>query len=272
MSEKHFVFQVGPIPVKDGDVLALFVEPGNAEARTFMADDARTGLEQIVKVYGGAALECEPELASVAAEFGIRPGALTDERRHAIGIVAFEMVFGDLLIGIDRAGIVYRFGVAASAFWRAAPWRHSAVRRIAVEFSGSASGTFEGMLMGGDLKFGLSLYPQAGTIDRVVALTAANRVEDAARVDSLIATFDDNPAYAVDAMRRAYDLPRLPVPMRMADGRGVRLAEEDLLRLAAALNAASFLNDDVRASTSTVAVDDLSVTAVARATAMASKR
>jgi len=72
-------------------------------------------------------------------------------------------------------------------------------------------------------------------------------------------------------MRRAYDVPRLPVPMRMADGRGVRLSDEDLLRLAAALKAASFLNDEVRASTSTVSVGDLSITAVARATALVSK-
>jgi len=271
MSETHFVFQIGPIPVKDGDVLAFFVEPGNPDARTFMADDARTGLEQIAKVYAGAALECEPELAPVAAEFGIQPGVLTDERKHVIGIIAFEMAFGDLLIGIEHPGIVYQFGVAASAFWRAAPWRHTAVRRIAVEFTGSASGTFEGMLMGGDLRFGLSLYPRAGTIDRLVALTAADRLEEAGRVDSLITTFDDNPAYAVDAMRRAYDVPRLPVPMRMADGRGVRLSDEDLLRLAAALKAASFLNDEVRASTSTVRVGDLSITAVARATALVSK-
>jgi len=269
-SETHFVFRVGPVPVKDGEVFAYFVDPGREGARTFLAEADQVGLDQVGRAYAGVALECEPELESAAAVFGMRRGDLTDERKHIIGIVAFDMVFGDLLKGIERAGVVYQFGLAASAFWRAAPWR-GIDRALEVDCRGSAPGRFECVVMSGDLKFGLSLYSGPGTAERLITLARAGRLDEAARADSLLVTFDDHPAYAVDAMRRAYELPRLPVPMRMVGGRGVWLTDVDLLRLAGALKAVSILSGEIPIATSQVTVDDLSIEVVARVMARVSE-
>jgi hypothetical protein len=266
-NEVQFVFRIGPIPVKDGTVLAFFVDPGRDDARTFVADDERSGLELVARAYGGARLECEPELALSAAPFGFVPGPITDERKHYIGLAAFDLVFGDLLRGIEHDAITFQFGRAASAFWQAAPWQHASVRNpIDLAFEGTAPGRFEAMVMGGEVKLGLTLYPQQGTLERLSALAAEGRLDEAARVDSLSTTFEDEPAYAVDAMRRAYELRRLPVPARMAQGSGVRPSDHDLLRLAAALKATSLLNDEARASTTAITIDDLSIRVTARLT------
>ena len=251
----RFIFRIGPISVSDGEVNAYFVHPGSDDAITFFGDDDRAGFEQIVRKYDAGELECEPDLAATGAAFHVRVGEITPERAHAIGLMAFDMAFPDHLKGIQRDGIIYQFGVSSGNFWRAAPWRYASTRQpLEVILQGAVDTVLEGLVMDGDVEWGLSLYPDRGAVQRIYELAQAGRVNEAARVNSLIVTLQDGPAFAADAMRRAYGLPRVPLPTKMVDGAGVPLGDLDLLALAATLTAVSFLTDVRLASNGRVKV------------------
>jgi hypothetical protein len=262
----HFVFRIGPISVPDGESNAYFVHPGKDDAIAFFADNDHAAFEQIVRKYEAAELACEPDLAAAAAEFHLGVSEITPERAHVIGLTAFDLANPGHLKGIQRAGIIFQFGVSCSRFWRASPWRYASTHQpLEVVLRGAVDTVLEGLVMGGDVEYGLCLYPDRGSVDRINELAHAGRVEEAARLNSLIVTLKDRPAFATDALRRAYGLPRLPVPIKMVDGAGVPLADLDVLTLAAALTAVSHLTDEILTATGRVKVSDLEVEAIVRA-------
>lgn len=262
----RFVFKIGPIPVTDGQVHALFVHPPEQDAVTFFGDTEPAGLEQVVRRYDAADLECEPELARVAPEFGIRVGEITPERAHIIGLRAFDLALPHHFDGVEHEGIIYQFGVSGGKFWGVSPWQYKYAKQpVSIVLSGAVEIAFEGTVMGGDLEYGLFLYPQAGSVKRAIDLALAGDLEEAGRVDSLGTTFQEEPQFAPDAMRRAYGLARLPVPTKMLNRAGVPLGDLDLLSLAAALSAVSYMNDTNTIGTASVTVAGLTVQATARA-------
>ena len=90
----------------------------------------------------------------------------------------------------------------------------------------------------------------------------AGQRKRAARLNSPIVTFDDQPQFATDAMRRAYGLPRVPVATKMRAGEGTPLSDLDLLSIGASLKAVSYLTDQVSRSTGKIVADDLEVEAI----------
>jgi hypothetical protein len=265
MTEVHFIFKIGPIPGSDGDINAYFVYPPKDDTPAFFADADGEGLKQVLARYGAASLECEPELAPAAAEFGIRPGELTPLRAFGLGTIAFEMAFGDYVGGIKRQGILYQFGLACAAFWRGSPWRYLSSQQVLdVTLQGARNDSLAGVVMGGDDRYGLALYKDLEDLRRVTELFREGRLEEAGRIDSFCMSLDDQPAFATDAMRRAFGLPRLPIPTRMKDGQGPPLDDLDLLTIATAVSAVSRITAGVSAATSCITVDDLEIEAVVR--------
>jgi hypothetical protein len=262
----RFVFKIGPLPMRDGEGSAFFVHPPEGSKFASLGATDLEGLEQVATLYIPEDLECEPALAAAAAQFGIRPGVITPERAHIIGLRAFDLALPHHYDAVKREGIIYQFGLASSQFWRASPWRYDfAQRPIHVSLSGNRGSTFEAMVLGGELQYGLFLYPQAGSVRRAIELAHEGALEEAARIDSIGVTFQDSPDFAVDAMQRSYDLPRLPVPTRITNGSGVPLEDLDLLSIATALSAVSYMTNTQTIGISRITVGDLEVEATATA-------
>src|SRR5262249_54862523 len=79
---------------------------------------------------------------------------------------------------------------------------------------------FEGSIMGnGGQEFGLALYEKAGAIERIATYVDAGRMDMARREDCIAVTLDAKPRFAVDALKDAFGLPRVPYPMRLKRGR-----------------------------------------------------
>jgi hypothetical protein len=93
------------------------------------------------------------------------------------------------------------------------------------------------ILGGGGEEFGVAIYDQPGSIQRVLIAMDAGRPEDGRQVDSLSVTLDEEPEWAVDALEDAFGLNRLPFPVRLRRGRPSAASTEELLQLAAVLDA-----------------------------------
>jgi hypothetical protein len=121
-----------------------------------------------------------------------------------------------------------------------------------------------GILSTHDDEQAFALYRDLETVRAALDLAELGHIEDAARSTSFVVNFADQPLYAVDAMRRAYGLSRIPIAAKMDDGRESPLSDVDLLAIGAALKAVSILTDETSTSTAMVQVGDLKVEVVAR--------
>jgi hypothetical protein len=264
----RFIFKIGPIPVNDGVVNAFFVHPPHDDAISFFGGTDREGLEQAVARYGAGELECEPDMAHAGSEFGIRAGNVTPERAHMIGLMTFDIALPHHFDAVEQEGIIYQFGLSCSKFWSASPWCFRFQKQpMRISLAGAVENVFEASVLGGDTEYGLFLYPQPGSIMQAVELAQAGELEKAGRLDSLGVTLPNGPGFAVDGMKRAYGLVRFPVVTRMANGAGVPLGDLDLLSLAAAMSAVSYMTDTNTIGIGRVTVGGMEVQATARAAA-----
>jgi hypothetical protein len=264
MNGTHFIFRIGPVMVDERDSQIYFVLPPKNGHIAYRADDDRDGLTQILRDYDAASLECEPELASVAVTFQIKPGELTPERAQMIAGMAFDLALGDRYKSINQKLTIYAFAIACKEFWNAAPWRYQNLSRpIGLIFEGAPHRQLVGILdsVSDDDEHSFTLYRDLDTVHAAIDLAAQGRAEEAARSISLVVNFGDQPPYAVDAMRRAYGFSRIPIAAKMEDGKGSPLSDLDLLTIGAALKAASALTDEVTSGGALVQVGDLKVEA-----------
>jgi len=261
----HFVFRIGPIDTKQGPVSSYYVVPGRDKANAFVAPDDRAGLRQVAAAFAPEEIECEPALAAAAAELGIRPGEITPERAHAIGVVAFEMA-GKRIGLLEHEGLIYQLGKACAAFWKAKPWeRPFAVHTLDVEISGAVDAELEGAIMGrGGTQFGLALYPEQGSRQRIRDLAAQGKQLEAASIATLGVGFVDGKEYLVDAMERAYGLRKLPQPFKIHEGDNVVLGDLDVAALAASLLAVVDMSDERPRARRGVRVGPIEVWATAK--------
>jgi hypothetical protein len=268
VNNPNFIYKIGPIPAQEGFVNTYFVYPGLEGAETFVADQDRDALSEIASTYTGTQLECEPSLSQIAAEFEISEGTMTPERAHMIGLVTLDMILGDQLQAVEREGVIYQMGMAASAFWASEPWKYRfAQHPVIVDFQGSVTAVLEGVVMGASgVEYGLILYPDEGMAASVQQLYQEGRSQEAASLNSLSLSFQAEPEFAISAMERAYGLPRLVVPAKVLNSERVLVSDLDLLALAAALQALSALTDDTESSYSNLRVADLETVAVVRST------
>lgn len=272
MSDAPFVFEIGPLPISGGAQNAYFVTPRGNGSGVYLANDHREGLAAIVREYDPKSLECDPQLAEAASEFGIRKGDLTPQRSHWIGGAAFKMSLGDHFQSVQRESAISGFASAASSFWQAAPWQFVSLHRpIVVALSGAIEDRLIAVVFGSG-QHSLSLYQDMNTVRAVELLARSGRIEDAAGFDSLMTTFEGEPGFAANAMQRAYGLPRIPVPIKVKNGEHPPLGDFDLLALGAALKAASFLNGQSLAAESEIVADDLQVRAILRVMAEGERR
>jgi hypothetical protein len=117
----------------------------------------------------------------------------------------------------------------------------------------------------GGQTYGIALYEEPGSIARVAEAVDEGRKADAARIPVLGVTLDDTPRFAVEALHAAFDLPVVPVPMKVRGGRPEPLAEHEIVLLAAAMGAAAELNPAKREATVGLSFGDRLVSVAIRA-------
>lgn len=242
----HFLFRIGPIDTREGPVNCYYVIPGHEKANAFVARDDHAGLTQVVAEFKPDEVQCEPALASAAAKFGIMPGEITPARAHQIGMVAFEMALRGKVALLKHEGLFYQFGKAAAGFWTAQPWRHAfAEHTLDVEISGSVDARLEGAVLGrGGKEFGVTLYPEKGSRQRIRELAAQGRQLAAATIATLGVGLSDGKEYLLDAMDRAYGLRRIPEPFKVHERMNVELGDLDIAALTATLLAVTDMTDE----------------------------
>jgi hypothetical protein len=97
------------------------------------------------------------------------------------------------------------------------------------------------VLGSGGETYGLALYADRGALAEVAALVEADRVREAARIESLSVTLDDKPAYVIRSLEAAFGVAAVPTPMRTGRGELELPSEQDVVALAAAMDAVAQL-------------------------------
>lgn len=259
------VFRLGPIEVGERKAFAYGgIADGELIPPEFAHTDAK-GLGAIARRFTGRPLRCEPELAEAARPLGFEPAELPEEALLPRAVLAYGLALGPAA-GQPEMEVLVRFLQACAEFWSSRPWEliesDEAVPVALV--GGGRRRTAEASVMGlGGEQFGAALYDEPGSIRRVADLVTAGRMKEASRVSALAVTFDDEPAWAAAALDDAYGLPRLPVPLRVRQGKAGAATSEELLEVAALLEALAALAapDDAEEAEATVEVGGRSLTA-----------
>jgi hypothetical protein len=259
----HFVFKVGPIFRNDNVVNAYFVYPGSPGYQVFFANDDRSGLSHIAAAFPHTFLACEPQMYNIGREFGFRLGSFTDETAHMLGLVTFDMALPGQLQQIEREELIYQFGTACAEFYNASPWRFaSATGTLGIAITGSVRCRLEARILGSaGIEYGLATY-SIGSVHSIKNPLEDEHLIIPSSLDTLGVTFSDSPDFAIDAMRRAYGIPKLPEPVKIANGERIHLVDQDLLILTASLRGTAVLSDNDNESIAQVQVADLSATAI----------
>lgn len=239
----RFAIKLGPVETGEGRI-NVYTAVGEAGVTPpVLARRDLDGLRQLAEQAPGEELRCEPGLAGAARTLGLSFGPLPEPVLRERGLLAVVLALGDL---VGRAGdleALLALVLAGAAFWRARPWRHwYNIQALDVEVSGALARRFEGSILGnGGQEYGVALYARKGALRRVSALVLEGRMEEAAYLPAIGVTMDDGPRYAVKALEDAFDLPRVPVPMKIRRGGAGPVAARELAVLAAALRAVAAL-------------------------------
>ena len=240
------VFRLGPLDVggREAFAYAALSEDGPLVPPEVERSDAK-GLGALAKRLAGQPLRCEPALAEAAQRLGLETAPLPRWALLPRATLAFGLALGPVG-GRPALEVLLRFFEACARFWRSEPWNLiDSDDPVPVSLTdGKRSRQIEAAVTGGGgAEFGLALCDAVGSIRRVAELVARGRTKEAGGVASVAVTFDEEPAWAAAAFEDAFGLPRVPVPMRVRKGKGGTPTAEELLDLAAVLEAVATLAD-----------------------------
>ena len=260
------VFRLGPFKAGGRDAYAFGgVDESGALVPPEVAHTDEAGLSAIARRHGGP-LRCEPALAAAGKALGFEPAELPEAAHRPRAMLTFGLALGlGPEVGRSGLGVMEQLFEACAAFWKTAPWEFiESDEPIRVELSNGRTRKAEASVLGaGGEEFGLALYDEPDSIRRVSAAVSAGRMEAAARVRSTAVTFDAEPAWAAKVFEDAFGLPRLPVPLRVRNGKASPAQVEELHALVAVLEAVTTLagSDDLEPSEAMVEVGGIKVTA-----------
>jgi hypothetical protein len=260
------VFRLGPFQAGNRDAYAFGgIDEHGALVPPEVVHSEAEGLSAFAKRFATGPLRCEPSLAAAGRPLGFEPSDLPESALRPRAILAFGLALGPSA-GRPDMFTFERFLDACATFWRAEPWEViDSDLPIRVELTvGSKRRVSEASVMGGGgTEFGLALYDEPGSIDRVASAIEEGRMKEAGRVAAAAVTFDAEPTWAAKAFDDAFTLPRLPVPIRVRKGKPTSPTNEDLHALAAVLEAvaAMMAGEDLQLSEASVEVDGCTATA-----------
>jgi hypothetical protein len=233
-------FLLGPVETGQGSAWCVAgVTPDGDMVSPELRSSPEKALEAFAKRGGGQEIVCEPALAELAGPLGLRCGKLTQEALPARAALAYLLSRGPMA-GKPPPDALFRLFHSCAAFLKARPWERvdsDTALPTVVTIDARRSAREVSILGGGGEEFGVAIYDQPGSIQRVLAAMEAGRPEDGRHVDSLSVTLDEEPEWAVEALDAAFGLGRLPFPVRLRRGRPSPASTEELLQLAAVLDA-----------------------------------
>jgi hypothetical protein len=173
----------------------------------------------------GEQLRCEKRLARAGSPFGFEMAPMPSWVPMPRAALAVALALGPMMVPCDPDAL-HLLCHGASEFLRAKPWRFwDDTCVIEVVLDGAVSARFEAVLMGaGGMEYGVALYRRAGALARIARHVEGGRMAAARREDALAVTLDDEPRFAIAALRDAYGLDCVPLPMKIERG-GVRAVD-----------------------------------------------
>src|SRR6266540_2658784 len=260
------VFRLGPLEVGGRNSYAYCgLDADGALIPPEITHTDAKGLRALAKRYAGQPLRCEPDLAEAARPFGFEPAPLPETALLPRATLAYGLALGPMA-GRPKMDVLVRFLEACAAFWNARPWELMESGEpipVTLTEKGRTRHAEASVMGAGGQEFGVALYDEPGSIQRVSALMAEGRMKETRHVSALAVTFDEEPAWAATALDAAFGLPRLPVPIRVRKGKGGPATTEELLDAAALLEAVAELAgpDDAEHAEATVEAGGRAITA-----------
>jgi hypothetical protein len=237
-----YAFRLGPVETDEGDVMTYVGMTPDEALPPLFAERPTEALKSLADQAEGHELRCETSLARAGKALGFEPAKPPAWVAVPRALLAFGLALGNASAGL-HGGPAEEFLAASAAFMKAKPWRHWDNRDVVdIAVSGLRNKQYEASIMGsGGEEYGVALYEEKGAIEKLARLFEQGRIAEAASLRSIAVTMDDEPIWAVKAMKDAFGLARLPVPIKVARGAPGPVDIVDLATLAAALRAVSHL-------------------------------
>ena len=233
-------FLLGPIETGQGTAwCAAGVASDGTVAPPEIQSSPERALRGFAKRAAGQEIVCEPALAGLAGSLGMRCAKLPPEALPPRAVLSWLLARGPMA-GKPPPDALIRLFESCAAFLGARPWERvdsDTPHPTTVTIDALRSAREVSILGCGGEEFGVAIYDQPGSIQRVLTAMDAGRPEDGRLVDSLSVTLDEEPAWAVEALDDAFGLDRVPFVVRLRRGRPSPASTEELLQLAAVLDA-----------------------------------
>jgi hypothetical protein len=173
--------KIGPLPLERGSAHA-YVAFGESGLDVAVESSDDKGLAALRRTCGQEPLVCEQSLAQVAAALELKVAELPPQVRAIKAALAVSFEHGPTLEPVGPE-LILELIDAAVAFEAAEPWHvFEPDEPLSIRID-SAGRELEGCVLGaGGEEFGLALYHQAGSIDRVHAFVEEGRPEAARSV------------------------------------------------------------------------------------------
>jgi hypothetical protein len=241
------VFCLGPIEVERGPsaVAGFAFTKDRMEEPVFAASEEEC-LARMRDQYRGAVMYCEPSLGKLGRRLGYEPRALDDHLLTARAGLAFNLSMGHTVAATVKPPVVFELLQASAAFVAAEAWdRFDSDALVHVTAEGAMKGRWEASILGSaGQEFGIGIYLDPGTFARIHAVRdAAAGAALRAKLSTFSITFDQFPAFAVEAIEARTGVPFVPVPLRVEKGKMRPAEPKHLVVLAACLRAAA--SDDL---------------------------
>ena len=237
-----YAFKLGPVETREGFFTTYVGVTPDKMLPPIFAARATDALRSLAERAEGRELGCEPSLARIGKAIGFEPMKAPEWVAIPRAMLAFGLALGNgggQLLGAP----ILEFLTASAGFMKAKPWRHWNNGDIVdVQVSGLRDAHYEASIMGGGgLEYGVALYEEKGAMEKVKHLFEEGRIPDASSLRSIAVTMNDEPAWAIKAVKDAFGLARVPHPIRVANGAPGPVDAMDLATLATALRAVARL-------------------------------
>lgn len=237
----HYLMKVGPMALeREGPATAYLALGDQGGVDAVFADSDVSGLKQLVAKHGQE-LVCEPALKAAARSVGLPvepppPSALALK-------VGFAIVFAHgPTLKLHNLELVVELAQAFAAFMHAEPWAVFEVdEALSIELD-KPNRSYEACVMGqGGEVFGLALYSEVGSVQRIQELSEAGSPPGALAFPCTSVFAEEEPAYVAEAMNDFAGLAAGPSLICLRRGAPAPLTEGDVAAVVASLKAVAAL-------------------------------
>jgi hypothetical protein len=232
--------KIGPLPLDRGSAHA-YVAFGEGGLDVVVEGSDDKGLAALRRKCGQEPLVCERALAQVAAAQGLKVAELPPQVRAIKAALAVSLEHGPTLETVGPE-LILELIDAAVAFEAAEPWNvFEPDEPLSIRID-STGRELEGCVLGtGGEEFGLALYHQAGSIDRVHTFVDEGRPEAARSLacTTMLLAYDNS--CSVEAVRAMIGVEVAPLVFHITGGGPRAAGPDDVAVLVAGLRAATAL-------------------------------